>query len=416
MIERWARASLEVWLSRFPAVLLRGARQVGKSTLAQQMVSKRWPAAYRTLDDRTFLDAALNDPQGVVEGLSTPVVLDEVQRAPEVLLGIKREIDRDRASGRYLLTGSANLLTMQSVRETLAGRIAVHDLHPFALAEKLGLPLAPHWQALWKSRDAKSVAARLPSMGRIDRRAIGEFILSGGYPSPALEPNPSVRRQWFDSYRQTYLERDVREITHVAHLPEFNRLLTAIALRTGQILNIADVARDLGIPLTTVRRYLYWLETTFQIFLLQPYFSNRGKRLVKTPKVYMEDTGLACYLSAATEWSDLEAQGRAGALVESWVAGELRKRIALSTEPLQLFYWRTHGGQEVDFLIERGPEVIAIEVKWGQRIDGRARAGLNALSELLKDKLKLSLILYGGSETIVLDAKTLLVPLRRFFC
>jgi predicted AAA+ superfamily ATPase len=403
-------------LQDFPVVLLIGARQVGKSTLAQEITKARWPARYLTLDNRAVLDAALTNPDGMIQGLDLPVVIDEVQRAPDLLRSVKLAVDQDRKSGMFLLTGSANILTMSSVSETLAGRVAVHHLHPFSWTEVERLAPPEVLGQIFKARDSKEMARKLSLSRAPDRtKELQKFILRGGYPDPCLMKSSASRNLWFESYRQTYLERDVRDLTSIAHVPDFNRLLVTLALRTGQMLNFSSLSRDVGLAVSTLRRYFNILEETFQIFRIAPYHANIGKRIVKTPKVYMSDTGMACHLADADDWQTLHKRNQAGSMLETWVAGELRKLISLSPTRTGLYYWRTRDGREVDFLLERGGRVAGIEVKQAARVDRHDLTGISACSDALGKSWHLGIVLYGGSEVLPLDHKTIAVPFSVFF-
>lgn len=416
MLRRHLDTPLARALGEFPAVTLLGGRQVGKTTLARSLASGRWPAGYVTLDDRAVLDAALRDPDGFVDGLALPVVLDEVQRAPDLLRSVKRAVDRNRRPGMFLITGSANLLTMKSVSESLAGRAAVFELCPFSWAELHRAAPPATVEALFSCRTARAFLEALPAQStRVPRNQVVRRMLAGGYPVPALMSGGAARSQWLESYRQTYLERDVRDLASVASLPDFGRLLTAAALRTGQLLNTAEISRDLGISHNTVRRHLGLLEVTYQAATVRPYFANVGKRLVKTPKLYFNDTGMAAHLMVAGDWATLERQGRAGALVETWAASELRKLLALAEKRTELLFWRTHAGREVDFILARGDRLAAVEVKWAQKIDARDIAGLQGCREDLKESLGLAVVLYAGSQALALDNRTVAVPLPLFF-
>ncbi|MBI3121054.1 MAG: DUF4143 domain-containing protein [candidate division NC10 bacterium] len=207
----------------------------------------------------------------------------------------------------------------------------------------------------------------------------------------------------------------MRDLASLENLPDFGRLLPLLAIRTGQLLNHSDVSRDLGLPLSTLRRYMSLLEMTYQLFLLRPYFANVGKRLVKTPKLYLADTGTASHLALADSWTTLERQGRAGAMVETWAAGELRKLIAATAPTTQLWYWRPHGGREVDFLLGQGERLVAVEVKWSQRIGTAETAGLEECRRDLKGRGRLGMLLYPGTEALALDRHTVAVPFSVFF-
>jgi len=403
-------------LKYFPVVLLTGARQVGKSTLAQSLIGTSWQATYFTLDDRLTLDAALKDPDGFIKGIPTPAVIDEVQKAPDLLRAIKRAVDRNRKAGQFLLTGSANIMTLTSVSETLAGRIALHTLHPFCWPEFLKKPLPKILNDLLKETDSKKLLKAYPQTASKDYKTqLIETILRGGYPPASLMDSEVARRQWFSSYRQTYIERDLLNIKAIENLPDFNRLISLTALRSGRLLNLSDFSRETGLPFTTLRRYMNLLEITYQVFFIRPYFSHLGKRIIKTPKLYFNDTGMACHLIGVYDWQTIENQGFAGYIVETWVASELQKLISVLNTQHNLYFWRTHTGHEVDFLVERAGKLVAIEVKWGQRIDERSIKNLNRLAEDLRDKLVFSILLYSGDEVIPLHPQAVAMPFPIFF-
>jgi predicted AAA+ superfamily ATPase len=389
---------------------------VGKSTLAQALIKGSWDATYFTLDDRTILDAALRDPDGFVSGLPMPAVIDEVQKAPDLLRAIKRGVDQDRKSGQYLLTGSANIMTLSTVSESLAGRIALHTLHPFCWPEFLEKPEPMILKDLFGGIDSKKLLKNYLRTSLKDYKPrLIERMLKGGYPTPALIESDQAREQWFSSYRQTYLERDLLNIRSIENLPDFNRLLSLAALRTGRLLNLSDLSRETGLPFTTLRRYMNLLEVTYQISLTRPYFTHLGKRLVKTPKLYFNDTGMAAHLIGVNEWRAIEDQGHAGPMVETWVACELLKLMPILDHRFRLYFWRTQTGQEIDFLIERAGKLVAIEVKWGHRVDESDIKNLNRLAEDLKQRLLFSVVLYSGAESVPLGPKTVAMPFAVFF-
>ena len=257
MIRRYLQGQILESLKYFPVVLLTGARQVGKSTLAQGLIGPSWKAQYHTLDDLTVLGAALRDPEGFISGIPTPAVIDEVQRAPDLLRAIKRAVDRERKPGKFLLTGSANVMTLASVSETLAGRVAIHTLHPFGWPEFLEKSPPSVLKRLFQSSSAQELVKSFPKTFKSNyRKQITDRILTGGYPPPSLMPSEQARAQWFSSYRQTYLERDLLNIKSIANLPDFNRLLGLAAFRTGRLLNLSDLSREIGLPFSTLRRYM----------------------------------------------------------------------------------------------------------------------------------------------------------------
>ena len=416
MIRRYLRERVLESLKYFPAVLLTGARQVGKSTLAQSLIGPSWNATYLTLDDRVVLDAALRDPDGLVSGTPMPVVIDEVQKAPDLMRAIKKVIDRHRTSGQYLLTGSANLMTLATVSESLAGRIALHTLHPFGWPEILKKPRPMILGDLFEVSDSKELLKRLPRAPRVDyRNQIIHRILAGGFPPAVLMDSHQARAEWFDAYRQTYLERDLLNIRSIENIPDFNRLLSITAFRTGRLLNLSDLSRETGLPFTTLRRYMNLLEVTYQVSLLRPYFTHARKRLVKTPKIYFCDTGMASRFMGLDDWAMMEKQGHSGAMVETWVFSELMKLMPITDHRLRLYFWRTSMGQEVDFLLERAGKLVGIEVKWAHRIDDSDIAGLKRCSEDLKDKFRFAVILYAGTESIALTPRIIAIPFSTFF-
>lgn len=390
--------------------MLVGARQVGKSTLAQALATEEWPARYLTLDDRTVLDAALLDPDGFVRQAGSPAIIDEVQRAPDLLRSLKLSVDRDREPGRFLLTGSANVLTLSAVSETLAGRVAVHHLRPFSWNELRSARPSPLLDLLFEAEDARDLIDRLSARDTPpDLDELQRLMLSGGYPEPALMTSSEARHTWFESFRRTYIERDLRDIAQVASLPEFSRLMTTLNLRTAQLLNLAELSREIGLPATTLRRYLNLLEQTYQFDLLQPFASNIAKRLVRTPRLYAADTGMAAHLAAVDDWPALERINLVGPLVETWVHSELRKLLSLQARHTEITFWRTRTGQEVDFILERSGERVGIEVKWSATLDSRHVRALRDCAKSLP-KWRLGLLLHAGVEPVALDDRRAAIP------
>lgn len=415
MLRRHLSSFIVESLRDFPVVLLIGARQVGKSTLVQDLAKEEWSARYLTLDDRAVLDAALTNPDGFLQELGRPVILDEVQRAPDLLRAVKLVVDRDRQPGMFLLTGSANILTMSNVSETLAGRVAVHELHPFSWAELSQKPKPSVIEDLFTHPDPEASILRWPTSSPERLEEIKDFIMTGGFPIPALMKRPRARRTWFDSYRQTYIERDLRDLSTIENLPDFGRLMVTLALRTSQMLNYSALSRDIGLPVTTLRRYFNLLEQTFQAYTLEPYHANVGKRLVKTPKSYLTDTGLACHLAAVDDWPALVQRNQAGQLIETWVAGELRKMSSVAADRIDIWYWRTRGGREVDFILERGGDLVGLEVKLGTGFSKTDLAGLKDCREAFGARWRYGILLYGGTEVVPLEDRLAAVPFGVFF-
>jgi len=350
VIDRLSAKPLRAALSQFPVVVLTGARQAGKTTLARWLLPE---AAYVSLDNpATGADARLA-PDDFLASLSESAILDEIQYEPAIFRHVKLAVDRDRRPGRFLLTGSRSFELMAGATESLAGRAAVFTLPPLSVAEVLA------------------------SASRADTEA---FLWRSGFPE--LWHRPDLDRDiWLGSYVATYLERDVRQVVNVGDVRDFDRLLRALALRAGQLLSYADVARDVGVAPNTIRRWLSVLEASQQIFLLEPYHRQRSKRLIKAPKLYFADTGLLCFLLGFRSAGDLASHALWGAVWENFVVSEVRKRLQATGRPPAIWFWRTAQGDEVDLLVETAPETFAaIECKTTELVDGRATKGLAKLA------------------------------------
>ena len=343
-------------LAAHPVVVLTGARQTGKSTLAQgpDPVGDR---LYLTLDDLDVLEQATTDAASLLTR-APRVTIDEVQRAPSLLLGIKRLVDRRRVRGQFLVTGSANLLLMQRVSESLAGRATHLTLWPMTRREQLGLGRGGLWPELLAARDREWLDLTSSHRGIPgDWRTLAR---RGGYPTPALElDNDAQRATWFAGYVRTYLERDVANVSSVSNLPDLRRLMRAACLRLGQLLNQTELGRDVALPQPTVHRWLNLLETSYQLVRVPAYAVNRTKRLIKTPKLYWADAGLAHHIA--------QNETLTGAHLENLVLSDLLAWRDSHLRAAEVMYWRTASGEEVDFVIEAGDAVIPIEVKASKR-------------------------------------------------
>lgn len=345
-------------LSIFPVVVLTGARQTGKSTLIRDLL----PASgrdYRTLDDIDVLERAEREPDALVSS-TKPVTIDEIQRSPNLLLAIKRAVDRDRRPGRFLLSGSANPALLGKVSETLAGRAVYLTLYPFTAAERNGRGTAGRWEAIVD--DPSSLEGSHAPLARADA-----LVLQSGFPSAALAKTAAARRIWLDGYVRTYLERDLQALSAIANLVDFRRLMRVAALRSGALLNESALARDAGLPQPTAHRYLNLLETSYLLHRLPAYAVNRTRRVIKAPRLFFCDAGLAAHLAGIETEDALHRAGLAGAFLETLVLGDLLTwREAVSPMP-GILYWRTASGAEVDFVIEHRGKVVPIEVKTGSR-------------------------------------------------
>jgi predicted AAA+ superfamily ATPase len=355
-VPRLLLPALSSALAAHPVVVLTGARQTGKSTLAQRP-EPLGDRLYLTLDDWDVLEQATTDPASLLTR-APRVTVDEVQRAPSLLLAIKRVVDRRRVRGQFLVTGSANLLLMQRVSESLAGRATHLTLWPMTRREQLGLGRGGLWPELLAAKDRDwldltTSERAIPG----DWRALARH---GGYPTPALELDDAAQRAtWFAGYVRTYLERDVANVSSVSNLPDLRRLMRAACLRLGQLLNQAELGRDVALPQPTVHRWLNLLEMSYQLVRVPAFAVNRTKRLIKTPKLYWADTGLAHHIA--------QNDTLTGAHLENLVLSDLLAWRDSHLRAADVMYWRTAAGEEVDFVIEAGDQVIPIEVKATKR-------------------------------------------------
>jgi predicted AAA+ superfamily ATPase len=349
---RLAVAALSALERALPVAVVTGGRQTGKTTLVRDLADTP-DRTYLTLDDFDVLEQAIKAPADLV-GRGRRLTLDEIQRAPALLLAVKRAVDARRTRGRFVVTGSANLLLMRGVADSLAGRAGYLTLWPMTRLEQLGKGRAGLWSELLAEKDEhwrdRLMASDWP---RDDWRRLAR---TGGYPTPALElDRDDDRVTWFRAYVQTYLERDLSDVGTVSSLPDFRRLMRAACLRIGQLVNQTELGRDVALPQPTVHRWLNLLETSYQLVRLPAYSRNRTKRLIKTPKIYWADAGLAAYIAGTDDPSD--------ALFEQFVLNDLLAWRDATTAGVDIGYWRTAAGEEVDFVIDTGTAVMPVEIK-----------------------------------------------------
>ena len=385
-----------------PVVLLHGARQTGKSTLVKQIGGAA--RAYVTLDETTALASASHDAASFLESFDGPIVLDEVQRAPGLFTAIKASVDRDRTPGRYLLTGSANVLLVPRVSESLAGRVEILTLWPLSQGE-IGGRSERFIDAVFGAR-----APRVPKAER-SGGSLSERILAGGYPEPLARKDASRRGAWFESYLTTVLQRDVRELANIDGLTELPRLLALLASRTAGLLNFADIARGLSMPQSTLKRYFALLESTFLVVLVPAWSTNMGLRLTKAPKLMLADTGLACHVLGMNAQRMKTDANLRGALLENFVAMELTKQLAWAETRARLFHFRTTAGREVDLVLEDSAgRIVGIEVKAAGSVGDDDFRGLRALQEAAGDRFHRGIVLHDGEEGIQFAPQLMAAP------
>lgn len=399
LLPRRMARSLEGAVEEFPVTVVTGARQTGKSTLVRK-VADLGDRRYLTLDDLDIRTRAEEAPAALLRGTGD-LTLDEVQRSPGLMHAVKQAVDDDRRPGRFLLTGSANLLLMETISETLAGRAVYLTLWPLTRRERLGRGACGRWD-LFLGREPAGWQGTLAE-GEAEPEPWQEVVRRGGYPPVVVHHRSAeARARWFDGYVQTYLERDLQSLRAVERLPEFRRLMRATCLRAGQLLNQTELGRDVGLPQPTVRRYLNLLETSYQLVKLEPFSINRTKRLIKSPKAYWSDTGLAHHLSGGGTPD--------GSLFENLILTDLLAWRDASSDPAEILYWRTASQQEVDFVVETPGRVLPIEVKTSERVRPADTRHLRAFLEEYPDLADAGLVLYTGEHTDWIVDDVLAVP------
>lgn len=390
MFKRMLEDRLREALTDTRVVLVNGPRRAGKTTLVRDVAGKSHQ--YVTLDDDTVLNFALEDPQGFLRGFDR-VIIDEVQRAPNLLLAIKRAVDEDSRPGRFLLTGSANVMSLPKVADSLAGRIEILTLMPLSQAEILG-----------GSGDfISSLFAGRPKAPRklLTGTDLVSAVAAGGFPE-ALSRLPGSRRSaWFRAYVESVLARDIPDIAEVRLSGKFRRFADMIAVSSGQLMNAASLGRDAGISNHTAKAYVDLLEKVFLVKSVDPWFVNELQRLIKTPKVHMTDTGVLCQLRGLSPQAFERDRSKFGAVLETFVFSEIRKMAAVAEEHTRLYHFRTHQGEEVDVILERKDGTICgVEVKAAASVSKKEFRGMTKLKEVCGSRFVCGVVLYDGDAVI----------------
>jgi len=404
---RFAESRLKEALADTPVVLIHGPRQCGKTTLARHLGAKAG-YAYKSFDDEVTLGAARSDPIGFVADLSAKCILDEVQRAPGIFSSLKMAVDANRTPGRFLLTGSANVLLVPALSDSLAGRLGIQRLYPLAQSELAGH--RPHFLDMLFG--GRFPAKKRPRLGR----ELAARIAAGGY--PAALARSSARRQagWYRNYVETMVQRDVRDLARIASLDTLPRLLNFAAGQTARLINISDLGAPLQLSRPTIRDYVTLLEGVFLLEELPPWHSNRLSRLIKTPKLHVGDTGIACALlnrDGAALWEDRALLGQ---MVETFVYQELRRQASWQEEEIRFHHFRDRDGFEVDLVLERpGGDLAGVEVKAGATVTAADFRGLHKFRDGAGKHFSAGVVLYDGEVAASFGERMYAVPLSELW-
>lgn len=399
--ERWLTPLLQSAIEDHPVIVLTGARQVGKSTLLLNAEPFRnW--RFRTLDDFDTLEQATSNPESLWVG-TNQIVLDEVQKAPQLLAAVKKTVDQHPGKYQFVLSGSANLLLMKQVSESLAGRAIYFILDPMSLGE---MHDRPHPDVLLRALNGEFPEEGSRATAFSDP---AESILRGFMPPLLTLDSSQAWTRWWDGYVATYLERDLRQVAQIEALLDFRRVMELAALRSAQLINQSELSRDARLSQPTVHRYLNLLETTHLFDRIPAYTASRTTRLLKSPKAFFNDPALAVFLSGYYELEDLLKAREYGAYFETFIYHHLRILARLMTPSARLYFWRTLEGNEVDFVLEYGRRLLAVEVKRTDNLGYRDTGGLRLFLEQ-NPKTSAGLIIYGGWEVKRLDEKIVAIP------
>ncbi len=396
MKKRTLESILHIALKTFPVVLLNGARQVGKSTLALENFKN-----YVTFDDGELRLYAKENPKGFLKNLDLPICLDEIQKVPTLLEYIKMHVDSNRANGAFLLTGSSNVLDHKESKDTLAGRLCTLRLHPLSAKEKND------------KSDENIIEKLLNRAFKLPKREYDDevikHILEGGYPE-ILALEGFAKELWFKSYVATYIERDARDLADIRDIDSFIKFVNILASRSATLLNKSSLSNDIGIKDITTENYLSILTRIYQATLLKPYFANIGKQFVKSPKVFFNDTGVLCSILRINSKEQLLASAYSGQVFETFVFGELQKHLSYLQKSSQMFHYRTNDKKEIDFIIEVDNQILAIEVKQSSSVKKEDFKHIIDLQNR-DNKKYLGIVFYNGEMVVEFSDDLVALPM-----
>ncbi|MBU1667980.1 ATP-binding protein [bacterium] len=400
MLKRSIDPVLKTALKISPIVLLKGARQVGKSTLSMELNPN-----YIVLDDVSTRISAKDDPNRFVEILQKPVTIDEIQKVPELLESLKLYIDKQRKNGDFLITGSTNILDMKQTQDTLAGRIIEIDLYPLSIKEKV-------------HKNSENIIDKLFNhdfdVVKVETNQIINDILKGGYPDVQNLESPLEKKLWFSSYVSTYIERDARDLGDFRDIDSFFRFVNIIAPRSTTLLNKSKISKAVGIRVETCENYLVILEQTFQLNMVRPFFDNIGKQFVKSPKIFLNDTGIMSYFLGIYTLEQFETSTYKGALVETFIFNELLKHISFAIDDTKIYHYLTNDKKEIDFILQRNNNIIAIEVKSSSKV---GKDDFQHIRNYQKKSSKniFGIVFYMGQNVLQIDERCIALPIGYFY-
>jgi len=401
-IARAIKKDIIEYLNFFPVILISGARQVGKSTLALELNIP----TYITLDDINIYEMAKNNPKDFIESLEKPVVIDEIQRVPQLLISIKEYIDKDRKNGMFILTGSANLKGFKDISDSLAGRVGIVELYPFSLKEKNRKD--ENIIDIFENDLDSFILKEYPKCN------ILESIIDGGYPEILKINSLKAKYLWFSSYIRTYIEFDAKELANIRNKDKFIKIYRLCMLRSSKLLNKNELQKETRVDNKTFDSYFNVLKHIYQISTLQPYFNNRLTRLIKTPKIFAIDSGILSYLLQISTKDDLETSLFKGAIFETFIYTELLKASTYSKLNIDMYYYGTIDKKEIDFILEFKNKVIAIEVKDSSKVTKDDFKHIYSLRDELKTEFSKGIVIYTGESLLKIDDKMYAVPIGFF--
>lgn len=399
-LQRFIYDDIKEYQNYFPVLLISGARQVGKSTLALHLGVEN----YVTFDDINIYQMAKNDPKGFIENITKPVIIDECQRLPQLLITIKEFVDKNRINGQFILTGSASLQSFKNISDSLAGRIGIVELYPLSLKEKRQ-----------KKENIIDIFANdlnhliLKKTSKLD---LSKHIIDGGYPEILKIDNQKAKYLWFSSYIRTYIESDARDLANIRNIDKFSKMYQLCMLRSGNIFNKNELQKESGLDNKTFNSYFAVLEHTFQIQKLKPFFKNELKRVIKSPKIYTTDTGVLSYLLQINSKQRFENSAFKGHIIETFVYNELVKANTYANNKVGLFYYRTSDKKEIDFILEYGDKIIAIEIKSSKTVSKYDFKQIYHLQRELANQFDKGIVFYNGEHILSLDSNMYAIPLE----